>query len=127
MAHTKARQPCQRQRRLARLTGAHILVLRAVTPTPGWLLQEAALYDTGIYVDGGWDSAALVEARNYVTEVAALVTSQGVPAEGLALLGEVPAYVTDGRKTPPSELTEALQIGCAIGSVPERAVGIRSS
>ena len=53
---------------LARVTGAHILVLRVVTPTPGWLLQEAALYDTGIYVDGGWDSTALVEARNYVTE-----------------------------------------------------------
>ena len=24
------------------------------------------------------------------------------------------AYVTDGRKTPPLELTEALQIGCAM-------------
>src|SRR5438477_587263 len=75
-------------------TGAHILLLRVVTPTPARLLQEAALYDTGIYVDSARDSAALVEARNYVTDVAARVTSQGVPAEGLALLGKVPRTIT---------------------------------
>ena len=79
---------------LAGATGAHILLLRVVTPTPARLLQEAALYDTGIYVDSARDSAALVEARNYVTDVAARVTSQGVPAEGLALLGEVPRTIT---------------------------------
>jgi nucleotide-binding universal stress UspA family protein len=79
---------------LAQLTGADIVVLRAVTPTPVWLMQEAALYDTGIYADQSWDNAALVEARNYVADVAAGIRQQGISAEGLALLGDAPRTIT---------------------------------
>jgi nucleotide-binding universal stress UspA family protein len=79
---------------LAQLTGAHILVLRAVTPAPASLLQEAALYDTGMYPDPSQDDAVLMDARNYVVDVAARIKQQGVSAEGLALPGDIARTIT---------------------------------
>jgi nucleotide-binding universal stress UspA family protein len=75
---------------LARATGAHVLLLRVVTPVPAWVLQQSSfIYDAGLYLDPDWDNAAYVEARNYVMDLAARLTLQGISADGLALIGDV--------------------------------------
>ena len=79
---------------LAQLTGANIVVLRVVTPTPAWVTQEVALYDTALYADPSSDTDALVEARSYVADMAAGIRQQGVSAEGIASVGDAPRTIT---------------------------------
>ena len=80
---------------LSRASGAHVLLLRVASPVPAWVLQQASfIYDAGLYLDPDWDNAPFVDAWNYVMDLAARLTLQGIPADGRALIGDVARTIT---------------------------------
>jgi nucleotide-binding universal stress UspA family protein len=69
-----------------------------------WLMQEAAMYDTGMYADLSSDNTALIEAKDYVADVAASIRQQGVGAEGVALLGDAAHTITQTARSVKADL-----------------------
>jgi nucleotide-binding universal stress UspA family protein len=82
---------------LAGLTGAKVLLLQVVTPSPipTWASDIVAGYELGQYVTPGQvDRAAVMDATQYVNRLAERFTTRLISTEALAILGDAPKTIT---------------------------------
>ncbi len=77
---------------VARSTGARLVLVDVVRPTPWWMYGAVA---TGpvMYVDLGWDEEALRSARTYVEGLTGRLQTSGLQVEARAVRGEVAASI----------------------------------
>jgi nucleotide-binding universal stress UspA family protein len=74
--------------RLARATGARLVLVDVVPPTPVWM-YGAVGFGPPMYIDPAWEDEALRSAETYVEGLSRRLRTAGVQVEAKALRGEV--------------------------------------
>ncbi|HEV7664836.1 MAG TPA: universal stress protein [Chloroflexota bacterium] len=85
--------------RLARVTGAAMVLLRVVEPLPLWLFDPTLGLNTGPLIDPRWDETRREHAEAYVRQVASQVAESGLEVGADALLGEIASTIGDYAST----------------------------